>query len=342
MISLFDARADREIGAAPDYFSPIARIHRMNVSKAVAVAGFDESQFQILAAICRDLSTANASVSLHAWDGTRKDLIIINADNDVIAQSAKRLTERRGGRHLLLSRDAVHGQIDAVRRAMQQALLLPAALPAAAPTPSGMALDLPLIDLLKEAIASGANVVATCSSCQVLILPDAGKVRARNEVAFGMFRTFFGRDDWRVQAMSGPVDLEAYPSVHSLDAFLVDACLRLRFRLPMFSAGAFRLTTYPDLGELTGHSDMLTLASYAMQAQPSAKALADVAQVEPARANAFLIAVSMVGLIESTAEAPQPLAISDLPAGKTEKRSLWTRLARRFGLGRVSDEHDHV
>lgn len=317
----------------------------MTTNKAVAAAGFEEAQFRMLEAVCRDLSAGGTRVVLQEWDGTRKDLVLINPENPVVAESARRLTTQRGGQYLLLIVRSLRVDDMAARGALRAQLATALHL---SPSSSGKqepaASDggTPLYELLRDLIADGVNVSASCSSCHVLILPDAGKVRARNDVAFGMLRTFFSRTDWVVQPLHGPVDMSQYGVSRSLESLLIDACLRIRFRLPSVESGPFRLNTYPDLGELTGHSDVLNLASFAMHPQPTVKALADQAQTEITRANAFVFAATMLGLIEAVAIKSDGPAILESGDVRTERRSIWSRIARRFGLGAVREEREDV
>lgn len=338
VLSNWATRGPAQIAGKPFDLFPC---DRMTTTKSVAFAGYNEAQIRVLERACSELSSPGLHLAPEVWDGTRKDLLVINPENTLVVQSAIRLTTRRGGRYLVLP--VLHAAEDfaasvlAVRRALASAL--PDARSPGVPAMAAHGNDArpSLFDTLRDLIADGVDVSATCSSCHVLILPDSGKVRARNELAFGMFRTFFGRSDWEIRPMLEPVDLEQYPIAHSLESFLIDASLRIRFRLPNVPPGRFRLTAYPDLGELTAQTDVLSLASFAMRPQESVKALAELAGVDGSRANAFVFAASILGLVDRTPAEPRVEVIADTPS-KAEKRSIWTRIANRFGLGSVKEE----
>ncbi|WP_386066147.1 hypothetical protein ACFJIW_16565 [Tahibacter sp. UC22_41] len=303
--------------------------------RTAALSEQEEQRVRIAAQL---LAAHGGQARVGAWDGTRCDLVVLNAD-DGYGRHVLDVARRRGLPAVALGPlrpdAAADGLVVAEGSAASLAATLwrlvgAAATDTAAKTSRSTRADLAGLLRLAETPLRGADVRATIAGRSIVLRPSVGRTRGRTLSDLLAARDHLGDSGWQFEALAPGVD-DAMPSdsAMSLDAFLLTGALRTRVALPPFPDGEWALRDWPDLGAAADLVAGLRLAQRLRRAAATPRALAEGAGVARELADACLWAFRAADLLTETA-APAPRAAAPPPV----VRQLLNRLAARFGLAR--------
>ena len=304
----------------------------------VRTAALSEQEEQRVRIAAQLLAAHGGQARVGAWDGTRCDLVVLNAD-DGYGRHVLDVARRRRVPAVALGPLRADAAADGLVVAEGSAASLAATLwrlvgvavaDTAAKTPRSTRADLAGLLRLAETPLRGADVRATVAGRSIVLRPSVGRTRGRTLSDLLAARDHLGDGGWQFEALAPGVD-DAMPSdsAMSLDAFLLTGALRTRVALPPFPDGEWALRDWPDLGAAADLVAGLRLAQRLRRAAATPRALAEGAGVARELADACLWAFRAADLLTETA-APVPRTTAPPPV----VRQLLNRLAARFGLAR--------
>lgn len=311
-------------------------------------AALTDSEDQRVRFAANLLGAVRIEAKLSPWDGTRCDVVVVNAD-DAYGRRVMELALKRGIGLVAYAAQAIpfdgpaqryvaegtaaslvsalRGVIDAVRK--------PAPAPnpgitaaSAAPVREGEACA--LVDLASDAWR-GRDIDLELAGRRISIRASRGRVLAATLSDMLAARDALGE---RAEAHAFTAVAEGHPGVGeiswSLDAFLVDGALRCRLSLPAFTASAYALRDWPDLGSARETLTPLRIASWLQQRPGCVRERAEKAGIGTDEVNACLWAFRASNLLVLQEPQAAP-ARPAMPAARVAT-PLLSKLAARFGL----------
>ncbi|MBN8741710.1 MAG: hypothetical protein BGP24_16565 [Lysobacterales bacterium 69-70] len=307
--------------------------------RTAALTEQEEQRVRIAAQL---LAAHGGQARVGAWDGTRCDLVVLNAD-DGYGRHVLDIARRRGVPAVALGPlrpdtepaggiVAAEGSAASLAAALWRLVGTAAGEAATRPAPGVRNTAADQAGLLRLAATPlrGADVRATIAGRSIILRPSIGRTRGRTLSDLLAARDHLGEGGWQFEALAPGVD-DAMPtdSAMSLDAFLLTGALRARAALPPFPDGEWALRDWPDLGAAADVVAGLRLAQRLRRAAATPQGLADGTGIARDVADACLWAFRAANLLTEIA-APVPRA----PAAPPVVRQLLNRLAARFGLAR--------
>lgn len=315
-------------------------------------------QKERVAAAARSLSAHAIQARLSDWDGTRCDLVVANAD-DGYGRHVIEIARRRGLAVVALSADLgaecrAQSCVDATASEATLAdemlrVLRPDGHEVEPPVPQGesrvalgrvAALTPPaLLDALPCKLAldpawAGQDVLCRLDHRHVYLLPSRGRVLTATMSEQLSVRDHLCEPGWSMRRLeAGEVERAGAEVSTGLDAFLLRGVLRGVDKLPLFPRRTCVLEDWPDLGSASDVTAALKVAGALSRGAIDSAALPALADVDPRQVSACLWAFAASGLLKraDVGSAVVPRALSAVPA-----RGLFAKLARHFGLARVS------
>lgn len=187
-----------------------------------------------------------------------------------------------------------------------------------------------LVTLARNPAWASGDMALVHGDRRILLCRSSSRVWAKTLSDLLYCKDRFGLHDWQLQPLSDPHTIRSEEEFSSsLDSFLTEAALTAS--LPIFMAGRWQLTEWPDLGAAPEMVVSLRAASLLLRQPLSAVELGNRLGIEDAAASACMWAFAAAGLLRNEEGAidpsPTPVVTSPVPAG-----GLLARLARRFGL----------
>lgn len=294
------------------------------------------------------LGAVRIEAKLSPWDGTRCDVVVVNAD-DAYGRRVMELAQKRGIGLVAYAAQPIHfalptqryvaegtaaslvsalrGVIDAARKPDSTAR--PGAS-AAAPLPGHTGDVSALLELTHDSWR-GRDIDADIAGRRISIRASRGRVTAATLSDMLAARDALGE---RAEPHAFTAVAERHPGIGeiswSLDAFLVDGALRCRQQLPAFAGSTYALRDFPDLGSTRETLTPLRIASWLQQRPGCVKERAEKAGISAEEVNACLWAFRASNLLV----IDEPPAAAAPPAAQAARvaRPLLSKLAARFGL----------
>ena len=282
-----------------------------------------------------------------AWDGTRCDLLITDAD-DVYGRIAIDLARRRNTPILALTGDiqrrdtwALWLRRDVTVAALTKSLLAalsaqPGSADSAAPAETAVAMPAEhdrkgLVLLALEAGLARNKTLFALRDRKLLSDPQAGRLHASNHSDILHAKSLLTGGGWTFTPWNRAVPANGWDISASLDATLLEAALHRDAKLPDFPLREVWLCDWPDLGKVPERIDALRVAQALLRGKTDADAISQSTGIAPASVNACLWAFAASGLLQhaTLSDSIQPLAQVTV---KSRFSTLVSRMARHFGL----------
>lgn len=311
-------------------------------------AALTDSEDQRVRIAANLLGAVRIEAKLSPWDGTRCDVVIVNAD-DAYGRRVMELAQKRGISLLAYASQAIHFEeasqchvaegtaaslVSALRHVIDAARKHDCAAnpisTAASSDPGRRSTVSALMELTHDAWR-GRDIDADIAGRRISIRASCGRVMAGTLSDMLAARDALGK---HAEAYGFTVVPERHPSIGeiswSLDAFLVDGALRCRQSLPTFAGSAYALRDWPDLGSACETQAPLRIASWLQQRSGSVLERAKKAGIGADEVNACLWAFHASNLLV----IGEPRATPTSPAAQTVRVAtpLLSKLAARFGL----------
>ncbi len=309
---------------------------KKNMRIELRYAGLTEHSELTLRLACKLMDAHQVRPSIHPWDGTRCDVLVVNAE-DVYGQRAMDLASRRGtpilafGSHVTAPKAGVCflAEDSPVLKVVQELKLL---LKTQTADDNGAHTmnTLGLCRLATDTSLRGQDLQATLGKSTIHLVPSAGRVIAPSRSELVIASENLGRSDWFFRPRDGKI--EGAISL-SLDSFYMTAAQKAQDQLPAFPDGHYQLEDWPDLGAASELIQALRVAQHLIQQPLTQEEVASLCRVGLGEVSAYFWAYQASGLLQKmegtatqlTAETMhKPLA---KPAG-----GLFEKLAARFGL----------
>ncbi|WP_133818542.1 hypothetical protein [Tahibacter aquaticus] len=311
-------------------------------------AALTDSEDQRVRIAANLLGAVRIEAKLSPWDGTRCDVVIVNAD-DAYGRRVMELAQKRGIGLLAYASQAIHfDKASQCHVAEGTAVFLVSALrcvidaarkhdsaaspgtAAASPAPARHGNFSALMELTHDAWR-GRDIDADIAGRRISIRASRGRVMAGTLSDMLAARDALGK-------CAEPHGFTAVPERRpgigeiswSLDAFLVDGALRCRQSLPTFAGSAYSLRDWPDLGSAGETLTPLRIASWLQQRSGSVQERAKKAGIGADEVNACLWAFHASNLLVIGEPPAAPAPPAALPARVATP--LLSKLAARFGL----------
>ena len=336
-------------------------------------AGLKADQEQRVRLAAGALAANNIRALASPWDGTRCDLVLVNAD-DSYGQHVMAIARRREVPVLAFSRvrTGTDAGVSWVREDSSAAALAWLALslltgtiaeahggrlgsalheihPASpaqpepetqAPAPSAASnVDLAILRMVSDPLLSGKDVEAHVGGRTAFLLPSTGRVLTATLSDQVGTRERLCDDGWTFRPISRAQAEKARFEVSvSLDAWLLQGALRHEKKLPEFPDRPCRLQDWPDLGSSPEavHALRIVQALHGGPVRPSV--LAQTCNLDPVHVSACLWAFAAAGLMDASsvtdAGSAPPRTVSQSAQTKANP-GLFARIAAHFGLGRT-------
>lgn len=311
-------------------------------------AALTDSEEQKVRLAANLLGALRIEAKLSPWDGTRCDVVVVNAD-DAYGRRVMELAQKRSMGLIAYATQAISLEGPAQRQVSEgTAATLVAALrgvieairkPAAMASSGSSAAALPprregevsaLMDLTHDTWR-GRDIDADIAGRRISIRASRGRVLAATLSDLLAARDALGEP---AEAHAFVAVAERHPGMGevscSLDAFLVDGALRGRRSLPAFAGSSYALRDWPDLGAARETLTPLRIASWLQQRPGCVKERAQKAGINADEVNACLWAFHAGNLlvVHEAPVAAEPLAAQAARIAKP----LLSKLATRFGL----------
>ncbi len=299
-------------------------------------AGLNEQSEQRLKLACNLMEAHQVRPSMHPWDGTRCDLLVVHAE-DAYGQRAMEVALRRGTPVLALTSRDMPGtdgvtflaEDSPVLKIVQELMVLLKAQ-------KGNGADAHafgawgLCRLAMDASLQGRDLQATLGHSTIYLLPSAGRVLAPGRSELLMASDNLGKSGWFFSPPEGRV---VGAMSLSLESFYIRAALKAQAELPGFPDGHYQLEDWPDLGGASELVQALRVAQLLIQQPLTPEELTTRSHVGLGEVCACLWAYQAAGLLHKTdggaSQAPPEKAYRApaKPAG-----GLFEKIAARFGL----------
>lgn len=311
-------------------------------------AALTDSQEQKVSIAARLLGAQRIDAKISHWDGTRCDVVVVNAD-DSYGQQVAALARKRGTGLVAYSKQAFDGEDpthchakDGTAAALSAVLLSVVAAvrssgestsPSLAPALRAPARvnDASALLCLADDEWRGRDIETDISGRRISIRASRGRVVARTLSDMLAARDALGRAA-APHKFSLAVDRQhvAGEVAWSLDAFLVSGALRSKESLPVFDGTAYAIRDWPDLGSVPESATPLRVASWLQQRSGSVRERAQQARLPADEVNACLWAFRASNLLVIGETPPNATQLAARP--KYAGTSLLAKLAARFGL----------
>lgn len=306
-------------------------------------AGLNERSERRLRIASKLLETQGIRISVEAWDGTRCDILAANAE-DAYGVHALDIASRRSIKTVALTSGGklisnYTNTLDSTEPVLSwvQMLQVVANLPNV--SSSGIR-NRPSFDevgicrLGMDPKLRGLDLQARIGTRAIFISASTGRIVARDAGELLCMRDELANAGWEFESVASSSSAALGFSA-SLDSFYIEGALAAQERLPTFPSGALALSDWPDLGAAAAYVNVLKVVKALMQGGTNIHDVVSTTRIEIQEVSACLWAFAASGLLRLHAEEPhgeQALEKSSVPTEGESNTSLFSKLARRFGL----------
>lgn len=300
----------------------------------IDTAGISRELEMRISLACGLLAADQLQVDTQPWKGRNCDVLVVDMQSgygQLAYEVAKRKSvavlgfddnvhENRSPGVCQLDR---HAPVAAITKALREMLL-----PLTATVEGGVT---GLLDVCLREAGCATDLHVKHGQVAVILRPAAGRIHARSVSDLLAAEARLLNSGWLPTLASELQQGEAsWHITRSLDCFLVIACHRFQGRLPALEHRVFKLTRWPDLGNIPDDGDSLRLAALLHQSAWTVGDLAHHAGVDVSCVNAFCWAMMACGALAS-GEPPSSSAVSRRTTPPPAS-SILQRVARHFGV----------
>ena len=299
------------------------------------------------------LAAFRLNVKASAWDGTRCDILVTDA-NDAYGLTVVDIARRRDMRIVAFTREPDrkeswanwidHGtSVAALTKILQQALadstdgdaednVDDTSLTSTAKKEIGISHDSSSVGMVRLALDESlrnATLAATHGGRTLLFRLRAGRVLASSLSDMLFVRDHICDSGWKFRALDASRLPDNFEIGASLDSFFLESATRNQHHLPSFPEGRYWLCDWPDLGQAPELVNALSIVRILLREKVSVRQLCKQSGLGATEVSACLWAFCASGLLQRTGFAAQAL-----PPPPTAGRftTLMSRLASHLGL----------
>ena len=303
----------------------------MNIQ--IGVAGLPEELELRLSLACGLLAASHIHVDVQEWKGRESDILIVDLDSGYGRLAHEIATRRKlpvlvfarsdGAEHASESRLDRQAPAAVLARTLQERLL-----PASTTSPDSFQ---GLLGICLREVECGQDLLVRRSGIALVLRHVASRIHARSVSDLHAAEARLLDNTWLCSTKPA-MDTHEHEWLvsRSLDSFLVNACLRHEASLPTLGGNMYRLTRWPDLGNVTDDLDSLRLSSLLYRSGRPVEALRQHTNVSAKRINAFLWATLASGALVCDDGNIATTLTQSHPSPATA--SVIQRVARHFGL----------
>ena len=303
----------------------------MNIQ--IGVAGLPEELELRLSLACGLLAASHIHVDVQEWKGRESDILIVDLDSGYGRLAHEIATRRKlpvlvfarsdGAEHASESRLDRQAPAAVLARTLQERLL-----PASTTSPDSFQ---GLLGICLREVECGQDLLVRRSGIALVLRHVASRIHARSVSDLHAAEARLLDNTWLCSTKPA-MDTHEHEWLvsRSLDSFLVNACLRHEASLPTLEGNLYRLTRWPDLGNVTDDLDSLRLSSLLYRSGRPVEALKQHTNVSAKRINAFLWATLASGALVCDDGNIATTLTQSHPSPATA--SVIQRVARHFGL----------
>jgi hypothetical protein len=303
----------------------------MNIQ--IGVAGLPEELELRLSLACGLLAASHIHVDVQEWKGRESDILIVDLDSGYGRLAHEIATRRKlpvlvfarsdGAEHASESRLDRQAPAAVLARTLQERLL-----PASTTSPDSFQ---GLLGICLREVECGQDLLVRRSGIALVLRHVASRIHARSVSDLHAAEARLLDNTWLCSTKPA-MDTHEHEWLvsRSLDSFLVNACLRHEASLPTLGGNMYRLTRWPDLGNVTDDLDSLRLSSLLYRSGRPVEALKQHTNVSAKRINAFLWATLASGALVCDDGNIATTLTQSHPSPATA--SVIQRVARHFGL----------
>ncbi|MBB6248379.1 hypothetical protein [Rhodanobacter sp. A1T4] len=303
----------------------------MNIQ--IGVAGLPEELELRLSLACGLLAASHIHVDVQEWKGRESDILIVDLDSGYGRLAHEIATRRKlpvlvfarsdGAEHASESRLDRQAPAAVLARTLQERLL-----PASTTSPDSFQ---GLLGICLREVECGQDLLVRRSGIALVLRHVASRIHARSVSDLHAAEARLLDNTWLCSTKPA-MDTHEHEWLvsRSLDSFLVNACLRHESSLPTLGGNMYRLTRWPDLGNVTDDLDSLRLSSLLYRSGRPVEALKQHTNVSAKRINAFLWATLASGALVCDDGNIATTLTQSHPSPATA--SVIQRVARHFGL----------
>lgn len=307
----------------------------------IRVAALDTETLQRVRLAITLLDAYRLRTRVSEWDGTRCDLLI-TASDDPYGQKALLLAQRRGTPLIALGDADVAPSISQIPLATPPATitrlirerLTTSRISDSSRGDAPVRTPQPALCQLASPSLRGRTLKARRNGRTLYLIPKTGRVYARTHSDLVSASGTLAELDWNIFESDPPTTFDSLVAT-SLEAFLMQAANSSASQLPDFPEGSYRLDTWPDLGSQPDLVRSLEIAGLlTIRPRSVADLLAFGGGMERDVVHGSLWALAAANLLRDFDPSSQIMIPSQRP--QRVESGVWSRLARRFGLGRTS------
>lgn len=303
----------------------------MNIQ--IGVAGLPEELELRLSLACGLLAASHIHVDVQEWKGRESDILIVDLDSGYGRLAHEIATRRKlpvlvfarsdGAEHASESRLDRQAPAAVLARTLQERLL-----PASTTSPDSFQ---GLLGICLREVECGQDLLVRRSGIALVLRHVASRIHARSVSDLHAAEARLLDNTWLCSTKPA-MDTHEHEWLvsRSLDSFLVNACLRHEASLPTLGGNMYRLTRWPDLGNVSDDLDSLRLSSLLYRSGRPVEALKQHTNVSAKRINAFLWATLASGALVCDDGNIATTLTQSHPSPATA--SVIQRVARHFGL----------
>jgi len=303
----------------------------MNIQ--IGIAGLPEELELRLSLACGLLAASHIHVDVQEWKGRESDILIVDLDSGYGRLAYEIATRRKlpvlvfahsdGAEHASESRLDRQAPAAVLARTLQERLL-----PASTTSPDSFQ---GLLGICLREVECGQDLLVRRSGIALVLRHVASRIHARSVSDLHAAEARLLDNTWLCSTKPA-MDTHEHEWLvsRSLDSFLVNACLRHEASLPTLGGNMYRLTRWPDLGNVTDDLDSLRLSSLLYRSGRPVEALKQHTNVSAKRINAFLWATLASGALVCDDGNIATTLTQSHPSPATA--SVIQRVARHFGL----------